>query len=83
MSAQDDPLRDETASYARRLRDAGVAVQHHVLPGPTGWPFAFARPTNDPTLAADWAPEVVAHLKTFFAGAAPRRSTASAHAMLA
>jgi acetyl esterase/lipase len=82
MSAQDDPLRDETATYARRLRDAGVAVQHHVLPGPTGWPFAFARPTNDATLSADWAPAVVDHLTTFFAGAAQRRTAASAHAML-
>jgi acetyl esterase len=82
LSAQDDPLRDETATYARRLRDAGVSVQHHVLPGPTGWPFAFARPTNDATLSADWAPAVVTHLTTFFAGAAARRTAASAHAML-
>jgi acetyl esterase len=82
MSAEDDPLRDETATYARRLREAGVSVQHHVLPAPTAWPFAFARPTNDATLSADWAPAVVTHLRTFFAGAAQRRSAASAHAML-
>lgn len=82
MSAEDDPLRDETATYARRLRDAGVSVQHHVLPAPTAWPFAFARPTNDTTLSADWAPAVVTHLRTFFAGATQRRPAVSAHAML-
>jgi acetyl esterase len=42
LTAQDDPMRDESLSYARRLRESGVAVQDHVLPGPTGWPNALS-----------------------------------------
>lgn len=42
MSSQDDPMRDEVANYARRLRAAGVIVHHHVQPGPTQWPDAYA-----------------------------------------
>lgn len=84
ISAEDDPLRDETRAYACNLRRAGVRVQHHVLPGPTNWPFALSMPTNDATQSAPWAPLVVDHLKTFFNGVAgKRRATASAHAVLA
>ncbi|MEW6123663.1 MAG: alpha/beta hydrolase fold domain-containing protein [Pseudomonadota bacterium] len=38
ITADDDPLRDEALSYARRLGEAGVAVRTHVVPAPTGWP---------------------------------------------
>jgi len=38
LTAEDDLMRDESLSYARRLREAGVAVAEHVLPAPTGWP---------------------------------------------
>lgn len=31
------PMRDETQAYAERLRQAGVKVQSHVLPGKAGW----------------------------------------------
>ena len=82
LSAEDDPLRDESETYARRLQQAGVRVQRHVLPAPTGWPFALSTPTNDATLSAPWAPAVVDHLKMFFASAV-RRPAASAHSMLA
>lgn len=37
MSAQDDPLRDETLGYAERLQQSGVAVSRHVLPAGLGW----------------------------------------------
>jgi acetyl esterase/lipase len=30
-------MRDETQAYAERLRQAGVKVQSHVLPGQAGW----------------------------------------------
>jgi acetyl esterase/lipase len=42
LTAQDDLMRDESLSYSRRLRESGVAVQEHVLAGPTGWPNALA-----------------------------------------
>jgi acetyl esterase len=41
LTAQDDPMRDESVTYARRLRESGVVVQEHVLAGPTGWPNAL------------------------------------------
>ncbi|MCF3640413.1 alpha/beta hydrolase [Rhizobium sp. TRM95111] len=37
LTSQDDPLRDEAASYAERLRAAGVKVRNQVLPPCTGW----------------------------------------------
>jgi acetyl esterase len=42
ISAQDDPMRDEAASYAKRLQEAGVTVRHHVQTAPTQWPDAYA-----------------------------------------
>jgi acetyl esterase/lipase len=81
LSAEDDPLRDESETYARHLREAGVSVQRHVLPAPTNWPFVLAMPTNDAT-QAPWAGVVVDHLKTFFASvASTRRAAAPAHSI--
>ncbi|MQB35178.1 alpha/beta hydrolase [Agrobacterium rhizogenes] len=37
LTAQDDPLRDESVEYAGRLEKAGVAVRQHVFPAGTGW----------------------------------------------
>lgn len=41
LTAEDDPLRDETLRYADRLRAGGVDARSHVLPAPTGWPSAL------------------------------------------
>jgi acetyl esterase len=38
-----DPLHDEGAAYAARLGEAGVAVEHHDLPGLVHAAFAFTR----------------------------------------
>ena len=41
VTADDDPMRDETHAYAARLREAGVPVTEAVLPGQTGWPCSW------------------------------------------
>jgi acetyl esterase len=43
MTTEYDPLRDDGLAYAGRLRDAGVAVEHHDLPGLVHAAFAFTR----------------------------------------
>ncbi|KXF78045.1 hypothetical protein ATN84_24090 [Paramesorhizobium deserti] len=43
VTAEDDPMRDESVNYARRLREAGVMVHEHILAGKTGWPGAYSR----------------------------------------
>ena len=43
LTAEDDPMRDESLKYARRLREAGVTVRESVLASKTGWPAAFSR----------------------------------------
>ncbi|HCH73330.1 MAG TPA: esterase [Ochrobactrum sp.] len=45
------PMRDETQAYAERLRQAGVKVQSHVLPGKAGW-----IPENK-VAGTDWSPQ--------------------------
>jgi acetyl esterase/lipase len=60
ITAEDDPMHDESLKYARRLRECGVFVQDHVLAGPTGWPDALQHP---PALDAAWAQ----HLRGLFA----------------
>jgi acetyl esterase len=43
MTAEFDPLRDDGASYAERLREAGVTVEHRHLDGMIHASFAFTR----------------------------------------
>jgi len=62
LTAQDDPLRDESLNYAARLRKAGVPVECHVLNAPTGWPGALGR--SDPATSA-WAPALHERLVGF------------------
>lgn len=44
LTAEDDPMRDESLSYARRLGASGVCVTTRLLPAPTRWPDALERP---------------------------------------
>jgi acetyl esterase len=64
LTAGDDPMRDESLSYARRLRDSGVAVHEHTFREPTQWPDALGGP---PSPDAPWAAEVRDALVSFFA----------------
>jgi acetyl esterase/lipase len=64
VTAEDDLLRDEAVTYAKRLRQAGVAVDELVLPAPTGWPSAFQDPAN---ARAPWTTSVRERIKNFFA----------------
>jgi len=67
LTAEDDVLRDEALSYAKRLRAAGVEVHENVLAGPTGWPCALHGKQTPP---ASWASAVSDHFKKFFAATA-------------
>jgi len=44
VTANDDPQRDETLAFDRRLRAAGVPSRAVVLPMRTGWPCSLALP---------------------------------------
>jgi acetyl esterase len=64
VTAEDDPMHDESLAYARRLRECGVFVRDHVLAAPTDWPDALQRP-----IAADteWATQLRGLFADFFA----------------
>ncbi|MGV0820430.1 alpha/beta hydrolase fold domain-containing protein [Martelella sp. AMO21009] len=48
LSSEDDPLLDETMSYAGRLEAAGVKVQKHILSAGSGWPSVYGGKTGEP-----------------------------------
>lgn len=82
LTAADDPLRDESLSYAARLLGAGIPVEKHVLPAPTGWPEAL-----DSTIDggdAPWAATLRRRFTAFLAEtAAPEREAISFNAIQA
>ena len=63
VTAEDDPLRDETKSYAKRLRAAGVQVDCHELDAPTGWPVALTVPNGN---GAPWTENLRERFVEFF-----------------
>jgi len=65
LTAQDDPMRDESLAYANRLRGAGRLVHAAVLPGPTGWPGSYLQPASHQSA---WAPAVQQQVFGFFQG---------------
>lgn len=73
LTAEDDPMRDESLRYAERLGACGVPVEHGVLPGPTGWPCAICGCGD---LTAPWVGELRQRFVQFFAETAHRRSQA-------
>jgi acetyl esterase/lipase len=66
ITAQDDPLRDETLAYAARLRAAGLAARDVVLPVPTGWPCSYLEPAGRKTA---WGPILHEQFSGFLNGA--------------
>ena len=70
LTAADDPMRDESLCYARRLQEAGTPAQASALDA-GGWPDALAGPS------APWAAEVRNAFAGFFATVTPTLSPAS------
>lgn len=64
VTAQDDPMRDESLKYAERLQKSGVFVRSYVLPAPTAWPGALC--CCDCT-SQDWASALRDQFVQFFA----------------
>lgn len=62
ICAQDDPLRDETQSYARKLVGAGVEVSEAVLTGIAGWPCVLAQPLS---ASAPWLEALQGYFQEF------------------
>lgn len=69
VTAQDDPLRDETLAFGGRLRAAGVAVDEALLGGPTGWPCSYMQGGGQ---RPAWADALVQHFHQFLTNHTPR-----------
>lgn len=63
LTAEDDPMHDESLNYARRLKEAGVVVREHVLTVRTGWPGAYGNCTG---VQPKWGEIVCGHFAAFF-----------------
>lgn len=61
VTSVDDPQRDETQAFAKRLRTAGVPADAEVLATPTGWPRSYLTPAFD----TPWAPALRTRLQSF------------------
>lgn len=67
VTAHDDPQRDETLAFDRRLRGAGVPSRAVVLPMHTGWPCSYALPEP----GAAWAAPLRETLRHFITSTQP------------
>lgn len=61
VTSVDDPQRDETRAFAKKLRAAGVPAEVEVLATPTGWPRSYLNPSSP----APWSEALRARLSTF------------------
>ena len=71
LSADDDPLRDETLAYARRLEECGTPARCRVLDMATGWPCALSAANTD---RAGWADAVRDAMREFLTQGPPAKS---------
>ena len=64
LTSADDPMRDESLAYARRLAESGVVVRTCTIAAATRWPDGLTRPAPD---GAEWSAQVHHALTDFFA----------------
>jgi acetyl esterase/lipase len=62
LTAEDDPLRDESMEYGGLLKKAGVSVNQQVLPAGTGWPTIYGGQSGDQPI---WQEEIRQSFKGF------------------
>jgi acetyl esterase/lipase len=62
LTAEDDPLRDETLGYADRLKQAGVPVRRNVLPAGAGWPMLYGGKCEQ---APNWQQTITDQFESF------------------
>lgn len=67
VTSEDDPMRDESLSYAKRLHASCVVTQDYVVPGVTHWPCALIGADG---LNAGWAETLRQRFTEFLAGTA-------------
>lgn len=72
VTAADDAFRDETAAYARRLREAGVPIGQLMLQAPTRLPAPYMEPA--PRCDPGWAAIARARVRRFLWDPDPRPS---------
>jgi acetyl esterase len=74
VTAEDDPMHDESLRYVQRLRACGVSVDDHVMAAPTDWPDALQRALETEPA---WAASLRGLFTDFFAKtAAPQKGHA-------
>jgi acetyl esterase/lipase len=62
ITAEDDPLRDESLDYAGLLRKAGVSVQQHILPAGMGWTNIYGGQSDEEPI---WQDKICQNFKDF------------------
>ncbi|WFR97273.1 alpha/beta hydrolase fold domain-containing protein [Rhizobium tumorigenes] len=62
LTAEDDPLRDESVEYGKLLEKAGVSVQQRILPAGMGWARIYGGQSTD---EQTWQGDICKSFKSF------------------